>query len=257
MKSAIEEASGVWDFIFETIFTKADTVTGEGKAKLSREVVPVLASIPDKIVQAHYIKLISGRLAVPETAVNAEIETFFREKESAEPKIATTGEKSTFPETKNRRQRLEERLLTLSFQSDPKALLDTKVGALIKTALPKRILEEYVKFSGKNKAFSPSEFASFLPPELVHSFAELTLADTENLTEDPESLKREVGLIMHELKVIETRHRLEELGSKIRQYEEAKEIDKLKKTQEKFGELSEVLSKLEQIGSGVILTEAN
>lgn len=257
LKSAIEKAVGVWDFILDSIFIKADTSSGEGKAKISREIVPVLASIPDKIVQAHYIKIVSERLGVPETAVNAQVEGFLQQKEVSEPKVASMEVKRVAPEAKNRRQRLEERALTMAFQSDPKILIETKIQKLIQTALPKRLLEEYVKFSEKNKTFSPSEFASSLPSELVHVFAELTLADTQNIVDEPESLKKEVDLVMHELAIIEAHHKLEELGVLIREYEDAKDADKLKKAQEKFGELSQKLSKIKEAGQGVILTEGN
>lgn len=257
LKGALEKASGVWDFILSLIFSKADISTGDGKAKISREVVPVIASIPDRIVQAHYVKFVSSRLGVPEEAVNAQIENYLTEKEASEPKVATAQEKKNSPENKNRKQRLEERALTLAFQSNPQVLLENRISKLITTALPKRILEEYEKFSNKNKDFSPSEFANFLPSELVHAFAELTLADTQNLVEDEASLIREFDLIAHELEIIEMRHKLEELGFKIRQQEEKKELKKLKETQEKFGELSQKLSKLEEGGAGVILTEGN
>ena len=147
---------------------------------------------------------------------------------------------------------MEERLLTLAFQSDPELLLPTKIERLIATPLTKRIWEEYKKFSVEKKklsseiTFSPSEFAATLPGELVHGFAELTLADTEGLVDEPESLKREFDLVVHDLEVIEVRHRLEELGVEIRQFEEAKESAKLKRSQEKFGELSQKLSDLEE-----------
>lgn len=262
LKKAIETATGVWDYIFDSIFGKGDAQSGAGKTNLSREITPVLAGIPDKIVQAHYIALVAARLGVPEDAVRQEVDANVSEKEKSEPHVATAQVPEV--EKKNRRQRLEERLLTLAFQGDPKLLLTPKLERLIATPLTKRILEEYQKFS-KKKAFSPSEFAAGLPGELVHGFAELTLTDTEGLVDDPESLKREFELVAHDLEIIDVRHRLEELGVKIREFEEAKESgkesllprSKLKKAQEMFGELAQKLSKLQETGPGIILVESS
>ena len=64
LKKAIQTAENVWDFLIEVIFAKHDPNTGEGKAKISREIVPILASIEDKIVQSHYISLVAKKLDV-------------------------------------------------------------------------------------------------------------------------------------------------------------------------------------------------
>lgn len=253
-RRAIEGAVGVWDFIFDSIFERGDTQTGEGKAALSRELTPVLASIPDKIVQAHYVALVAGRLNVPEEAVKAEVESQISEREKSEPKVEAAAVKQVLPGKKNSRQLLEERLLTLAFQSDPKTLLTPKIEKLIVTPLTKRILEEYKKFSDK-AGFSPSTFASQLPGELVHGFAELALKDTEGLTEDPILLEKEFNLVAHRLEVAEIRHKLEELGAKIRELEGTKDAEKFKKTQELFGQFSQKLSKLQKGGPGIILVE--
>lgn len=254
LKETVDGAVGVWDFVIDSIFAKGDVGSGEGKASLSRELTPVLASIPDKIVQAHYLALVAGRLNVPEEAVKAEVDAQINEKEKAEPKVATAQASEVSPEKKNRRQRLEERLLTLAFQSDPKILLTAKNEKLIVTPLAKRILEEYKKFSAKND-FSPSLFAAQLPGELVQGFAELALMDTEGLTEDPTLLEKEFNLVAHDLEVAEIRHKLEELGAKIRELEGSKDSGKFKKTQEQFGLLSQKLSKLQRDEPSIILVE--
>lgn len=254
LKKAVEGAVDVWDFILESIFEKGDVLGGEGKAALSRELVPVLAAIPDKIVQAHYLALVAKRLGVPEEAVKGQVESPATEKGKVVGNTTALSEKVA-GEKKNRRQLLEERLLTLAFQSEPKFILRPKVTKLVTTPLASRILSEYEAFPSK-ETFSPSAFAALLPGELVQGFAALTLADTEGLTEDPELLKREINLVIHDLEVADVRHRLEELGVKIRQFEEGKELSKLKDSQEKFGELSQKLSELESAESSFFVSES-
>ena len=249
-KKILEGAVGVWDFIVESVFSRLDDSTGEGKAKISREIGPILASITDKIVQAHYIEIVASKLGVPATAVTQQIEEVQTQTET--PKLEVGIVKK---EEKARRQLLEERLLTLAFQSDPKVLIEPKIFKLIATPLPHRIVEEFEKYSSGGKPFSPSEFAEKLPKELVEGFAEMVLRDTEGLVEDKEELKKEQDLVIRELTIQEVRHKLEQLGAKIRQFEEAGEKAKLKDVQEKFGELSLKLSKLAEQEGGIILSE--
>jgi DNA primase len=249
----IKEAVGVWDFIIESVFGKGDPSSGEGKAKISREIVPILSSIPDKIVQAHYIEVVARKLGVPQSAVSEEVEADGKEgvgakiEQIAEPKIVE----------KTRRQLLEERLLTMAFQSDPSVLLKEDTRRLIAIPLTNRLVEEYFAYSKKRKTFSPSAFAENLPKELVEGFAEMVLRDTEGLAEDKNKFDRELGLVLSELEKEEISLRQEKLGVTIRELEQEGEKEKLQKAIKKYDELSLRKKKLEEAGKqGIILSEA-
>jgi len=246
-KKAIVEAVGVWDFIIDSIFSRGDIKTGEEKAKLSREIVPVLASIPDRIVQAHYIEQVAKRLGVPEEAVNQEVEEHLSQKKEQEPNLAiNTKEKVSLETKKTRRQLLEERLLSLAFQSEPSVLESAKIKRLMATSLPKRIYDEYLEFAKNNREFSPSAFASQLPKELLSGFAEMVLKETQDFIDRPDLFKREIEFVVSELEVVDMRHKLEVIGAKIREFESSEEGDKLKDAQEKFSELTRKLAKFEE-----------
>ena len=246
-KKAIVEAVGVWDFIIDSIFSRGGVKTGEEKAKLSREIVPVLASIPDRIVQAHYIEQVAKRLGVPEEAVNQEVEEHLSQKKEQEPNLAiNTKEKVSLETKKTRRQLLEERLLSLAFQSEPSVLESAKIKRLMATSLPKRIYDEYLEFAKNNREFSPSAFASQLPKELLSGFAEMVLKETQDFIDRPDLFKREIEFVVSELEVVDMRHKLEVIGAKIREFESSEEGDKLKDAQEKFSELTRKLAKFEE-----------
>lgn len=247
-KKVLEGSVGIWDYIVDSVFARADAKSGEGKLKISQEIVPILASIGDKIVQAHYVDIVARKLAIPVEAVLAEVEKVLREEEE-KPKVVSVLKE---PE-KGRRQLLEERLLSLAFASDPKILLKEEVGNLVATPLTKRILEEYRQYSKDHKEFSASAFASGLPKELFEGFAEIALRDTEEFIDDPESLERELGLVKHELEILTVRHTLEILGGKIRKFEQASERAKLKEVQSRFSELSQRLASLEEEDRGGII----
>src|SRR5258706_8117298 len=72
-QKTIDESIGVWDFIIDSVFGKYKTKDGEEKAKISRELIPLLATIDDHIVQAHYMNETAKRLGVPVDAVADQI----------------------------------------------------------------------------------------------------------------------------------------------------------------------------------------
>jgi hypothetical protein len=159
------------------------------------------------------------------------------------------------PIEKGRRQLLEERLLTLAFQSNPKILTKKEVASLIVTPLTKRIAETYEEYIKKHASFSPSEFAEELPKELLSGYAEMALKDLEDLAQDELLMKKEINLVVKNLKILELRHKIEEVGAKIREYEEKNDLRRLTGSQKKFSELTKTLSDLAENGGGIILSE--
>jgi len=252
-KNALIKAIGVWDFLIDSVFSKHAGSTGEDKAKISREIVPVLASIPDKIVQAHYVKLAANRLGVSEDAVEGEVEGYINKGETEVPKVEP-GVKS---KSRGRRELLESRLLTLFFQKDIKGLLENEALSLIETPLALRIVDEIKTYFVKNKSFDLAKFSKDLPAELTEGFAEIILAEAGFEDETEERLNREMKLVVRELKYLATRDKLEVLAREIRELEAANKTQKLKVCQAKFSRLSQKLASLEENEDrGIIFEEA-
>lgn len=248
-KKALKNAQGVWDFLVELIFSKYDETSGTGKAKISKEISPILAEIQDEIVQAHYIEKVARKLGVPREAVADQARKIKVKESGTTPEIAIP----TRTKVKTRQELLEERLLALAFQSDPGILSEKKTFSLFAAPLTTRIAEEYRKYSKKNKEFNPSDFAENLPKELVQGFADMILEDVQNLIERPQVLKKEQDLVIRELGLLKIKNELEDLGKEISEYEEKGEKAKLRKAEEKFGKLSEKLTQLEENESRSII----
>ena len=248
-KKALIDSLGIWDFLVNGVFSRFDAKTGEGKAKISREVIPILSLIVDKIVQAHYVNLVARRLEVPEEAV---AEQLAGQKGKEEPrKMAKTAEMP--PEKKDRHVLLEERLFSLCFRYNPGFLLKEGIGSLIQSPLARRILEEYVAFSKKHKVFNASEFAQALPKELFDGFAEMALTEDAELTDESQASK-ETAIVRHELAVLSLKEKLIQMSFKIHECEARAEKKKLEKFKEKFKELTEKLRRLEEDAKqGIIL----
>ena len=207
-KKDLIHAEGVWDYFIDSVFSRFKAETGEGKAKISKELTPILAEIEDKIVQAHYANLIAEKLKVPLEAVTEQISKIVR------GEMAVTSEANEEPKEKDRRDLLEERLFTLAFQSDPKILLEKSISGLIIHPLNKRLLEEYTEFASGKKAFSVSEFGEGLPKELFDGFSKMVLTDNQSLIDDPDELKKELDLIQKELKIVTLKDNLKLLQPK-------------------------------------------
>jgi DNA primase len=244
-------AEGVYDYFIDSIFSRVNSESGAGKSKISKEIIPILAEIGDKIVQSHYANIIARKLGVPLEAVLEELAKIFDK--------STTGQEtpSSFKDTKGqaRRELLEERFLTLAFQSDPKILISKESAGLITMPLNKRLVEEYAKFD-PGKGFNVTEFGAALPAELFQGFAKMVLSDNQNLLENPDEFKRELDLVRKELKIHTVKEKLKLLASRMRETEEKGEADKLRSVQNEFNKLAKSLSGYEEEdGGGVILNE--
>ncbi|KKQ52974.1 DNA primase [Candidatus Woesebacteria bacterium RIFCSPHIGHO2_01_FULL_39_17] len=251
LKKGLEKASGVWDFMIDLIFERYPGLSGSDKAKISREIVPIISAIRDKIVQAHYIGIVAKKLGVSLEAVTEQVDRIVK-KDVEKPKL----EALVKPPTKTRRELLEERFLAVVFRYEPKILLKvSQILKLIQTPLAKRIVEEFRSFAKKHKSFDPSIFASTLPNELVEGYVDLILEDIKGLDEDtPEKLKKELKFIEKELRVLDIRDRLEKVSLEIGGLEKLKDTRMVKKKEEEFGELTKKLNKVERDNfKGIIL----
>jgi DNA primase len=249
-KQALIKAAGVWDYLVDSTFGKHKESTSEGKAAISREIIPILSEIPDKILQAYYVDVVAKRLGVPTEAVSQELTEFSGKEKKEEPKIEI-GQK---PKTKERQELLEERLLGLAFELDPETLKQKEMIDLISTPLAKRILEEYLTFSKKRKIFNSSEFAEGLPKELFDGFAEMVLKSS-NL-EDPKELEKELKVVKRELKILKYKYLLTSLAKEIKTCEEKGTKKKLLLSQKRFNQTTQKLSQLEEEAEeGIILSE--
>jgi DNA primase len=250
-KNDLIGAEGVWDYLIDSVFARVNSESGAGKSKISKEIIPILGEIGDKIVQAHYANVIARKLGVPLEAVIEELAKISGKSEA--PNTAP----ATFQDNKGmvRKELLEERLLALAFQSDPKILLSGKTSALITMPLNKKLIEEYAKFDSK-KAFNVKEFGKTLPPELLPAFSEMVLIDNQNLLDNPDELNRELDLVKKELKIHTVKEKLRLLASQMRETEESGDGKKLLVAQNEFNKLAKSLSGYEEEdGGGVILNE--
>ncbi len=248
-KKNLIAAQGIWDYLIDSVFVRFPSGSGADKAKISKEIIPILSEIEDKIVQAHYVNLLAEKLGVPLEAVSEQISKIVKgATESGEPSEEEKGE--------TRRMLLEKRLLGLAFASDPRVLLRKDVLDLITEPLNKKIIEEYTRYSKRRKTFVVSDFGKALPKELFDGFSQMVLNEGIDYTDKPDELTKELDLILKELKILDIKDTLKLLATEMRKLEGSGEKEKLLTAQNKFNKLAEALSKLIQnTESGVIFSE--
>lgn len=208
-RKEINEAVPIWDFLIDSSIKKYGLVSGEDKKKISQETIPLLASIEDKIVQAHYVEVLARKLSVPAEAVISEIEK--------KPQAKQVDEISNLSkQDKSRRQLLEEKLLVnLVFQKS-KRLFTKEIKDLISTRLILKIIDYLQK---KEK----------LPAELSAGYNEIVLANPE---------EENLSAIIKELGILSIKDKLEQLAEKIKTDENNKSL------LEEFNQLTKQLSAL-------------
>ncbi|MEK7497403.1 MAG: DNA primase [Patescibacteria group bacterium] len=233
-KKALEKAVPAWDFLINTAVQRDDTTTGEGKQKISREVVPILALITDKIVQSHYISTLAKRISVDESAVATELERFISKQ--APPKVEVFEKEENV--VSSRRELLEEKLIVLLYK-DPETVIKSLGEIPVKSPFVKRILEEHIAHAKKHKKFNVADFVKGLPEELSKKYSEIVLKEEEE-GDTIHALEQ----VKYELQKLELKEEIQGLSKEISTNEAEGDKKGLEKAQKKLRDVSLRLSKL-------------
>lgn len=240
LKSFIDNAVGVWDFIIDFVFSKHKSLDGIQKEKIGNELLPLLAQIDNKIAQSHYVAMVARRLNVPMESVMDEMKKINLAKNNRNEE-AIIGANS---QTKTRRELIEERFLSLAFQTDLKILKTSNIGDVLETPFAKKICAMLEKWPDNVKI---SEFAKEIPAELKDHFSDLLLSNiegAEGLNDD--RIAKELESLKREIQILNVKEDLENTGKKIQEYEALGVKTKLKKAEIKFSKLSKKLFLLKE-----------
>ncbi|TET21772.1 MAG: toprim domain-containing protein, partial [Candidatus Aminicenantes bacterium] len=224
----IDSAKSILDFYFESAFSKFDKDSAEGKKGISNALLTVIAKVPNKILQSHWLQELSRKLKVSEESVLEELRKVLgkREREYGEPSIPE--EDKVLKKEKTRKEILEEKILSLllklpakleSFDKDYFSLLSPKA-------------KEVLTFLKKKKSKVPPEMKEFLDVLALKSEIEEDL--------DPE---KELRLCLKELEVLVTKDKLQKISKDIREAEEDKDEKKMKELMEEFNKSAKKLNK--------------
>jgi DNA primase len=233
-KKALENTIGVWDFLIDSSVKKFGT-SGEGKAKISRDLVPLLSSIDDDIVKAHYGSILAGKLGVPTESVLAQLQKFQKTSQVDAPV-----EKKE--EVSDMQFMIEEELLSIAFSSEPQILLDEEVLVLVQKKVNQKLIEKLSEFLEKETEYDISKFSKFLPPELVEKFTQLVLMGQES-DYSLSDARKQIQVTLVQIKKNALQEKLNLLAKKIDTLEKQKSPE-LKNAQNEFAQTSAQLASL-------------
>ncbi len=250
---AVSRATPIYDFYLESAFNKADPASVEGKRKIAKEVLPILAKLTDPILRGHYLKIVATKLGLEERdlelALSKEAGSRMQDRvdQTLNPQSSILD-----PRHRSRQYLLEEEVVKLTIETRRRATMlipddftDAKLASIYKElikAFPAG--EKDASLTGKEKFDTPS-FVGKLPTEAVPVFDEilLRLRSEEDLDDD---LEEKVLLSSaQELRKSSLKRFLRKLGLMIKQAEAAGEDKTVTKLSGKFKDLSAKLANLE------------
>lgn len=217
-EDALAKAESIMDFYFETAFKGADPKTADGKKIISRLLLPVLKTIPDKIEQSHWIQELSKRLRVREEEIREELKKTKRE--DVYIQSANEGEKTPPPQKKSRRYLLEERLLTLILKTPQNLELVSENSLALFSAPTKEI---FIKLKNKQIIESPI-------------FSEISLrADIEET--EKEKIMPEIKFCLQEIRLLETKSKLDKISLEIKSAEDEGDVKRAEELMRQFNQI--------------------
>lgn len=238
----IQQARSILDFYFETTFSRFDKENPEEKREISKILLPVIKRIPNKIIQSHWTQKLARELKVKTEDVEEELK-------KAKLEISFLGDskpKSVSLPQKSRKQKIEERLLSLIFQKpelhqliaeDDLSLLSVQNSILIskfkKFFQNEKDLENFqTKFPEFQRDLSKKEL-DFISPLILKAEIEEECLDVEPC--------QEVQICLEEIRRFRVKGELSEVSQQIKEAEEAKDSQKTNVLIKKFNELTKKL----------------
>ena len=237
-KNNLKESIGAYDFLIEDSFLRFDPKTFDGKKKISDGVLPSIGRISNEVVKEHYLKKISTKLDTSIESLKRQIGKVER-KEDKKPS-------SPAPAKKDRREVLEEYLLSLIVQSEnPKELFELSYGILsdykYKQEILNKISEKLSIYFKNNEDFESKNFVKNLPSELTESFDKIFLYPLPKFSEK-EKFRKETESVSKELMRLFLKEKIKELSDKLRNAKEEKDPKKEETLRSEISKTTSLLS---------------
>lgn len=239
-KRAVKNEIGAYDFLIDSFLKRFGNKTAEGKKRIGENILPLIGNIENQIVKEHYLKILSKVL-------DASFENLVLEME----KILTKGTSKkidiTAKTSRERREVLEEYLLSLILQSDDvkrayeKSLLILS-DYIFKLPSCQKIYASLLEYFKKFEKFDSQIFSEFIPEEIVLPFDTCYLFPIPKFKE-PEKFERELENVGKELRFIFLKGKIKSLNSSLKEKNKEKDKEIIQKLQQELSDLISLLSK--------------
>lgn len=240
-KKAIAKSSNVYDYFIDSAIARFDPKTAEGKKKIGREVLPVLASITDDLVRAHYI----GRLA---NRLDLEIQFVAEAVESKRGLGGEGGEKQTFDEETGVNKSLSQEEYLLALVVGGETLFGEMIGLLAPSDFANAQAGRFWKFLGdiikSSKARNTKQIMAKLPQELGEFIDNLYLVQVSPEILERDFLAREITKTAKMIRRDSLKRKLTEISGKLAEAELSKNQRQMAVLLRHFRQISEEIKKV-------------
>ncbi len=250
-KKAVSHDIGVYDFLISSFLKKYNKETGEGKKKITQNLLPFISKIDNEIIKEHYLKTLAKEL-------DSSLETLQKEMNKVGKKepdnLSFAGAKK---DKRGRKEILEEYLLSLILQSesvDDHFKLSNEILEDYEFELPsyKKIFENLKSYFINNPNFSIKLFAKALPKETIALFDTRYILPLPKF-EEQDKYTQEIEKVVKELKVLDLKNKIKVIAQAINKKEkDRKETRALQMQLSSLLKILQGLSQASKNGAGVI-----
>ncbi|MDP2910711.1 MAG: DNA primase [bacterium] len=224
----VDKAKSIHDFYFQDSLAKHDKNNLEGKKQISKDILPIIKKIPNKIEQDIWIKDLANVLEVNEQNILEELKkTSFHQNENIR---RDDFEKEKPVVLKTRKELLEERLAILIIKS-PEVVNLIETEDLNLFSLEGMKIIEHLKTS--------QGFIKEVPEELKDKINFLSLKSEIDQEEiDP---RKEFDCCFKELKILTLKDKLDIISKEIKKAEQDKNFEKVQDLMQQFNQGARLL----------------
>ncbi len=224
-KKAVDNDIDTYDFLLEKVTSRYNKKEGEGKKKITEELLPYFSAIENEVVKEHYLRKLSKELDTSYESISRQVEKLTQKNKGSVVQQLTKTKR-------DRQEMLEEYLMALVTQYPNPQKASQKISEILKNYVFKmssyqRILGEILSLQGE---FDNKRFIQTLPVELIETFDRCFLFPISKFEKEGEHLT-EIEKVSLELKTFYLHLKIKEMGEKIKEREEKGDVDEAKTLQ--------------------------
>lgn len=236
-RKSVDSSISAYEFLIKEISKKYNKDSADGKRKITNEILPLISLVENEIVKEHYLKKLSQEIDTSIESLSRQFGKLDKEDSSNKGFVKK--------EEKERREVLEEYLLSLVIQAEEKEKLANIINDFV--SIYKFKIKSYEKIltgisDAINEKMSIPDFSKTLPSELIESFNKFFLVQLPKF-DSQDKYYEEVQKITKELKIIYFKQRVRDIGDKLKK-QEFKSPEEKEKLKEDFSSIAKSLSAL-------------
>ncbi|MBI2042229.1 MAG: DNA primase [Candidatus Nealsonbacteria bacterium] len=216
----VAEAKSILQFFFETALARFDAKTPEGKREISRELLPAIKRIPNKIERFHWVQELARKLGVTEQVVEEEMA---QTKIEPQPYYFLEEPHPQSPAKRTRKDILGERIVSLVLKDKQTLELLNENHYNYLEARLRAVLDDLKN----NQPHAHAEFVNYLALQ-----AEM---------EEGLDCRQEIQTCLKELENLEIKKKLDDISRKLKAAEYEKDAGRVDVLIKEFHQLSNKL----------------